>query len=450
MLPVLLSVVLAPANFFQTPPPVKLSAQEDHARLLKELGISSLRPGVDGMNPKAANFANTDEAKANPYPQLPDALTFKDGKPVKNARDWKRRRAEIAEDLDREIYGRTPKHLPKVTWQIQSTDSEAVGDVNVVTKRLIGHVDNSAYPRVNVDIRMTLSTPANAKGPVPVILEFGFPNFGGPRPEGNRPGGLPAPPGPTWQQQVLAKGWGYAIMDPNSVQADNGGGLTQGIIGLLDKGQPRKPDDWGALKAWAWGAGRALDYFETDKAVDAKRVGIEGISRYGKAAVVAMAYEPRFAIAFVGSSGQGGAKIWRRNFGETVENVASSGEYHWMAGNYVKYAGPLTPKDFPVDAHELIALCAPRPVFVGVGSLTVEGIWIDPTGTFMATSLASPVYRLLGAQGLNTTVMPPEGTPLIGGDLAFSQHHGGHTNGPNWPAFIEFAGRYLDHSRTAR
>ncbi|MGV3618880.1 MAG: alpha/beta hydrolase family protein [Fimbriimonas sp.] len=432
MLPVLLATAVAQA-------PVNLTAQEDHKRLLRVLGIAALRPGVDGMNPQSPDFANTDEAKANPHPALPDPLVFRDGKPVRNPRDWRRRRGEILEDLDREVYGRTPKRTPKVRWEVVETLRETNGDTPVVTKRLIGHVDNAAYPEVTVDIRMTLSTPAEAKGPVPVMLEFGFPNFGGPRPGGNRP----APPGPTWQQQLLAKGWGYAVIDPSSVQADNGGGLTKGIIGLVNRGQPRGVEDWGALKAWAWGASRALDYFERDRAVDAKRVGIEGLSRYGKAAIVTMAYEPRFAIAFVGSSGQGGAKIWRRNFGETVENVASSGEYHWMAGNYVKYAGPLSPKDFPVDAHQLVALCAPRPVFVGVGSLKVEGIWIDPMGTFMATSLASPVYRLLGRKGLRTTEMPPEGTPLIDGDLAYSQHGGGHTNGPNWPTFIEFASRYF-------
>lgn len=431
----LLAVVAAQA-------PVALTAEQDHARTMALLGISSLRPGRNGMNPKAADYANVDEAKANPYPEIPDVLTFANGKPVKSARDWTKRRKEIVELLDREIYGRTPKRTPKVTWEVVSTERGTNGDVPIVTKRLVGHVDNAIDTDIHVDIRMTLSTPAEAKGKVPVILEFGF-MFppGAARPGAPRP---PAPQGPTWQQQLLAKGWGYAVMDPTSVQADNGAGLTQGIIGLVNHGQPRKIDDWGALKAWAWGASRALDYFETDSAVDAKRVGIEGISRYGKAALVTMAYEPRFAIAFVGSSGQGGAKIWRRDFGETVENLAASGEYHWMAGNYLKYAGPLTPKDMPVDAHELIALCAPRPVFVGVGSLNVEGIWIDPTGTFMATSLASPVYRLLGAKGLSTGQMPPEGTPLIDGDLAFSQHHGGHTNGPNWPTFIEFASRYLD------
>src|SRR5207244_2915225 len=194
----------------------------------------------------------------------------------------------------------------------------------------------------------------------------------------------------TWQQQALAKGWGYAEFSTSSVQADNGQGLSQGIIGLVNKGQPRKPDDWGALRAWAWGASRALDYFETDKSVDAKRVGIEGHSRYGKAALVAMAYDPRFAIVYVSSSGEGGAKLHRRDWGEIVENVAGSGEYHWMAGNFIKYAGPLNWNDLPVDSHELIALCAPRPVFVSAGTLEKGDGWVDAKGMFLAAAGAGP------------------------------------------------------------
>src|SRR5437588_670187 len=230
---------------------------------------------------------------------------------------WKQRRPEIVEAFDREIYGRVPKETPKVKWEVTATDKQKVGDVPVVTKKLVGHVDNSSYSLITVDIQLTLTTPADAKEPVPVIMEFGF-GRGGPVREGS------------WQQQVLAKGWGYAILSPNSIQADNGAGLTKGIIGLCNKGQPRKLDDWGALRAWAWGASRALDYFETDKSVDARHVGIEGHSRYGKATLVAMAYDPRFAIAFVSSSGEGGAKLHRRDWGEIVENVAGSGEYHWM------------------------------------------------------------------------------------------------------------------------
>jgi hypothetical protein len=233
------------------------------------------------------------------------------------------------------------------------------------------------------------------------------------------------------------------------VQADNGEGLTQGIIGLCNKGQPRKLDDWGALRAWAWGASRALDYFETDKTVDAKQVSIDGHSRYGKAALVAMAYEPRLAIAYISSSGTGGAKIFRRNFGELLENVAGASEFHWMAGNFLKYAGPLTPNDLPVDAHELIALCAPRPVFVGGGAAGGGDGWADARGTFVAELAAGPVYVLLGKKGLGTTEFPPVGTALIDGDLGFRQHPGGHTPAPNWPTYIMFASRYFSAASAA-
>ena len=209
----------------------------------------------------------------------------------------------------------------------------------------------------------------------------------------------------------------------------------------MNKGQYRKPDDWGALRAWAWGASRALDYFETDKNVDPKRVGIEGHSRYGKATAVAMAYDPRFAIAFISSSGEGGVKLHRRNAGELVENVAALSEYHWMAGNFMKYAGPLTWNDMPVDAHELVAMCAPRPVFISGGSRGDE--WVDTRGMFMAGVAAGPVYKLLGKKDLGTTEYPPIGTTFIDGDIGYRQHEGGHTPVPNWPTFIQFASKYF-------
>ena len=240
----------------------------------------------------------------------------------------------------------------------------------------------------------------------------------------------------------MARGWGYAVYYSTSVQPDNGQGLTQGIIGLVNHGRPRKPDEWGALRAWAWGASRALDYFETDHAVDARRVGLEGHSRYGKAALVAMAYDPRFAAVFVSSSGEGGAKLHRRNFGELVENVAAPNEYHWMAGNFLKYAGPLHWNDLPVDSHELIALCAPRPVFISAGATKGDG-WVDAKGMFLAAAGAGPVYRLLGKKDLGTAEFPPIETALIDGDIAFRQHSGGHTPAPNWPTFLDFAARYF-------
>jgi hypothetical protein len=421
------------------PPPAEMTAQQDHQRLMDLLHINTLRPGADPNHPGVENAVNYDESKANPYPKLPDPLVLKNGKKVTTAKMWwNKRRPEIVEDFDREVYGRVPKVTPAVKWEVTSTSNDKVGDVPVVTKKLVGHVDTSSYPAITVDIQLTLTRPASAAGPVPVIMEF---SFGA---AGNRgPGrGMPAATGPSWQEQVLALGWGYAILTPTSVQADNGAGLTRGIIGLCNQGQPRKLDDWGALRAWAWGASRALDYFETDHAVDAKQVGVEGHSRYGKAALVAMAYDQRFAIGYISSSGEGGARLHRRNFGELVENVAGTGEYHWMAGNFIKYASLYTPNELPVDSHELIALCAPRPVFIGAGAMQGDG-WADAKGMFLAAVGAGPVYRLLGKKDLGTSEFPAIETPLIDGDIAFRQHSSGHTPAPNWPVFLTFAGRYL-------
>jgi hypothetical protein len=409
-------------------------SQEDHQLMMKNLGIKELRPGPSG-NPEAPNAANTDESKATPYKSLPDPLLFKDGTTVKTTDQWERRRSDIFEDFNREIYGRVPEKTPAVNWEVVSVKDTVESGYPVNTRQLVGHVDNSEYPAITVDIQMTLTTPQKITAPVPVIIEFGW-NF--PMGVGTR-----QPDGPTWQQQVLEKGWAYAILIPTSIQADNGAGLRQGIIGLMNKGQPRKLDDWGALRAWAWGASRALDYFEADPDIDERRVAIEGLSRYGKAALVALAYEPRISIGFIGSSGAGGAKILRRVFGEQVENLASSGEYHWFAPNFIKYAGPLTAMDLPVDAHELIALCASRPVFISVGSPDVEGQWIDAKGMFLAGVHAGPVYELLGKKGLGITEFPPRETAIIDGEIAFRQHAGGHTTGPNWPVFIKYAERYF-------
>jgi len=419
------------------------ATEADHQHMLDQLHITSLRRGRDGGDPKSPFYANYDESKANPYPDLPDPLITKNGRKVTSpGMWWTVRRPEIVEDFDREIYGRVPAVTPSVNWQIISVTRTNNGDVPVLTKQLVGHVDNSADTNITVDIKLTLTTPANASHPVPVMMQFGF-NFAA---FSRLRTPLPRPTGPTWQQQVLARGWGYAVLTPVTVQADNGAGLTSGIIGLVNRGQPRKVDDWGALRAWAWGASRALDYFETDPDVDAKQVGLEGHSRYGKATLVAMAYEPRLAIAYVSSSGEGGAKLSRRDWGETVENLTGSGEYHWMAGNFIKYGGPLHWNDLPVDAHELIALCAPRPVFISAGSTNGDA-WVDAKGTFLATAAAGPVYELLGKKALGTVDFPPIETALTNGDLAFRQHSGGHTDAPNWPVFLDFASRYIQTGR---
>ena len=444
------------------------TAQEDHQNMMDQLGIRALRPGPSG-NESAPNHANYDEATANPYPDLPDALTLKSGKKVTTADMWwHQRRPEIIEDFEREVFGRIPANVPKVTWEVTKTAEALVAGHRVIGKQLLGHVDNTSDPEIKVDIQMTLVVPADAKGPVPVMMMFGgrtlpevafpapvFPGRGAP-PTGRGPAPPPANSDPSATEQMIADGWGFASINPASIQADNGAGLRKGIIGLVNKGAPRKPDDWGALRAWGWGASRGLDYLETEKAVDAKKVGIEGVSRYGKAALVAMAFDTRFAVVLIGSSGEGGAKLHRRNWGEAVENLTGSGEYHWMAGNFLKYGasdatfGAKTAADLPVDAHELIALCAPRPTFVSYGVPEKgDAKWLDHQGSFMAAVAAQPVFRLLGAQDLgvkedyHAAKMPPVNTGLLEGQLAWRQHDGGHTDAPNWKYFLPWADKML-------
>ncbi|MVM33985.1 acetylxylan esterase [Spirosoma sp. HMF4905] len=487
-------------------PPLKtLTAIQDQANMMQQLGIKKLRPGPSG-NESDPNHANYDESQADPCPQLPDVLTTKNGKKVTTPEQWwKVRRPEIIDDFEREMYGRVPKNVPKVTWITKVTDNEFVGRIPVVAKQLIGQVDNSEYPLINVNINMVLVLPQNVKGPIPVLIMFGF-----------LPPALPAPaqpsladmekintafkemmikqnpelkaifdrypaydpitrlPGPNFfapapnadsspTEQLLAAGWGYCTLETSSIQADNGAGLTRGIIGLVNKGQPRKPDDWGALRAWAWGASRALDYLETEPQVNAKQVGIEGVSRYGKAALVTMAFDQRFGMVLIGSSGKGGVTLQRRVFGEAVENLAGSGGYHWMAGNYLKYAtdessfGRKTGCDLPIDSHELLALCAPRPTFVSYGIPEKgDARWLDQAGSYKATVAAGPVFKLLGVRDLsvnneyNAEKMPPVLTGLLNGELAWRQHNGGHTDAPNFSYFIPWANELLKYNRTPK
>ncbi len=392
-------------------------AERSHQRLLDKMHIKALRPGPDP--------ANYDEAKANPYPKLPDPLTLKDGKPVATPEIWwQQRRAELADGIDDEIYGRLQPTAPVLIWSTPQSGPELVGKVQTTRRYLIGHAGSG---RNAVDARMIINLPAKAHGPVPVILLL--------------TGNAKWRPHSTWREQVLAKGWGTAVLDVTSVQPDDAADLTRGVIGIAAHTRPWEPNVWGVLRAWGWGASRAMDFFESDSAIDSGHVGIAGHSRYGKAALVAMAYDPRFAVAYISSSGAGGAALLRRNFGEPIENLAGAGEYHWFAPNFLKYAGPKTANDLPYDAHELIALAAPRPIFFGAGSNGDD--WTDPRGMFMAAAAAGPVYELLGKKGLGTATMPPAGTALTSGELAFRQHAEGHTMEPNWPAFLAYAARYL-------
>ena len=488
----------------QYPPPVVFTAEQDHQNMMDQLGIKSLRPGPSG-NESAPNHANYDESVATPYPDLPDLLTLKNGKKVTTPDIWwKLRRPEIVEDMEKEVYGRLPKSIPAVKWTVDISEREMVGMMPVIAKKLTGHVDNSSCPSINVNIQMVLVVPANVKGPVPVLMMFGMASLPAPaqpnpddletlnsafrkmisesspeakailekypayspitRATSASPFGMPAATpananaDPPSTQQLIAAGWGYATINPSSIQADNGAGLTRGIIGLANKGQPRKPDDWGSLRAWAWGAARGLDYLETDPAVDAKHVGIEGVSRYGKAALVTLAFEDRFALALVGSSGKGGATLHRRFFGEAVESLTGTGEYHWMAGNYLKYgaaestSGVGNAGQMHVDSHSLIAMCAPRLTFVSYGVPEKgDAKWLDHKGSYMATIAAGAVFKLLNAKDLGvsndykTEVMPPVNTGMLDGELAWRQHDGGHTDAPNMKYFIEWANKKINY-----
>lgn len=487
---------MEPIDSSKYPPPVHFTAQQDHDNMMQQLGIKQLRPGPSG-NPNAPNHANYDESKANPCPQLPDILTTNAGKKVTTPEMWwKVRRPEIVKGLEEEVYGKLPANIPKIHWEVKTIDHEFIfpGFIPVVAKQIIGHVDNSAYPLIHVDIKMMLVVPMNVKGPVPVLMMFGLPSFPAPAqpseddmeklntvfkemmiktdpsvrkifdkypaysPVTRLPGPnffAPAPAGLSPTEQLLQAGWGYCTIDPNSIQADNGAGITRGIIGLVNKGQPRKPDQWGALRAWAWGAARGLDYLETDSLVNAKKVGIEGVSRYGKAALVTLAFESRFAAGLIGSSGKGGATLLRRNYGEAVESL-TGGEYYWMAGNFMKYGvsessfGSKTGCDLPVDSHELIALCAPRLTFISYGIPEKgDAHWLDHAGSYMATVAAGVAFQLLGAKDLGVSndyikeKMPPVNTGLLDGRLAWRQHDQGHTDAPNFKFFIPWAGKLL-------
>jgi hypothetical protein len=459
-----LTVHAAPPGGRELAPPVTFTAEQDHSNMMEQLGIQALRPGASG-DENDPDHANYDELLANPYPTLPDPLRLDDGSQVTSADTWWRRRPQIASALENDVYGHIPKDVPKVTWHVAGRGRGSLGGHPIVYTRLNGHVDNSAYPAINVDIPVTLVLPAAAKGRIPVLIMFWF----GPTPV------PPTHPGtafigrsefsplqrnadgdPPSIVELIAAGWGFAVLDPTIVQADSGAGLTRGIIGLANKGQPRTPDQWGALRAWGWAASRTLDYLDTDPAVDSHHIGIEGVSRYGKAALVTLAFDQRFAMGLIGSSGRGGAALLRRNFGETLENLTGSGEYHWMAGNFLKYAaakavfGPRNPGDLPVDAHDLIALCAPRLVFISYGLPAMgDAKWVDQRGGFMAAVAPTPVYRLLGAEGLEvggtylTAPMPPVNRGLLDGQLAWRQDDGGHTDAPNMKYFIGWADRFI-------
>jgi hypothetical protein len=494
------SLICAAPVMAQAPAELARQTEADHQQMMQQLGITQLRKAPSG-DEKAPDHANYDDALANPYPVYPDPLRLNDGSPVTTAAQWNtKRRAQIVEDFEREVLGRVPANTPAVSFAVKASENERLGSVPVSATLLTGHLDNSSYPAISVDFPVMLIKPINHTGPMPLLVMFalGTPPFPAPvAPSAadvarmnaalrdamirenpaladvlqGHPAWQPIPTPPFFPaprppndpiSQLVADGWAVAQIDPTAVQADNGAGLTRGVIGLVNKGQSRKPDDWGSLRAWAWGASRVLDYVSHDPDIDARHVGIEGVSRYGKAALVTMAFDQRFALVLVGSSGEGGAKPHRRNFGEAVESLTAAGEYHWMAGNFLKYGasaargGAKTAGDLPVDSSELIALCAPRLTFISYGSPSEgDARWLDQQGSYMATVAAGRVFRLLGARDLGVgddyqhAKKPDIGVSMVDGQLAWRQHEGGHTDVPNFKYFIAWADRFMNRPAPA-
>jgi len=371
------------------------------------------------------HVSNYSEDKVPPY-TLPDPLVLSDGQKVTTPDVWlKKRRPEILKFYQTEIYGRIPANAPKVTWEVTETDPKA-RDGAAVLRRVVGRMGEKPNgPKMT----LTVYTPVKAEKPVPVLLSISF-GFGGRPP---RPGAFDP------VAEVLGRGWAYATIGYGDIQPDRADRWTEGVIGLtLKEGQKRPaPDDWGTISAWAWGVSRCIDFFETDKAIDPRRVAITGASRLGKTVLWATAQDERVAAVFSVVPGEMGASLIRRDWGETLDDMAQN--FPWQfAGNFQKWVGKWN--DLPVDQHMLIALCAPRPVYVN-GGRTDQ--WSDPKGEFLALVGAGPVYRLLGAKDLGVTEMPDLDKPVTSGSLAFHYHSSGHTAVPaDWKAFLDFADRH--------
>ena len=414
-----------PETLLTPPPGFRIQRRNNFYRLDEKGGLYRWA--------STGHWSNYDEAEAGDY-TLPDPLVLSSGDRVTDAKAWfEKRRPEIVRLYESEIYGKVPASAPPVTWHVISSENDGA----TLTKEIFGQIadgpDRPAeqpagargrggrggpIPAPSISISLTL--PANAKGPIPVI--FGV--------RGSH------------TQAVLDKGWGYGSVNTRNVQRDSAdlSTLRTGVVGMtLKVGESRLADEWGVLRAWAWGLSRAMDYLETDPHVDATQIALSGHSRGGKMVLLAAAMDERIAMVFPTCSGEMGASVSRRDWGETIDDMAQLFAPHF-AGNFTKYAGRWD--DLPVDAHMLIALVAPRPVFL-TGGTTDQ--WSDPKGQFESAVGAGPVYRLLGKKDLGVTEMPAPDTPLVAGDLAFHEHTGGHTvTETEWDLFLEFADRYFE------
>ena len=398
------------------------------------------------------HISNYDEDKVGTY-VLPDPLVLANGQPVTDATTWfNQRRPEILELYRKFIYGRIPDSAPTAHFAVASIDPETMGGTARI-EHVVGHFGpGNDGPTVH----LVLYLPAHATGPVPVLLHmifFGNPALpGGPAPmfppglapqlaspgrPARRPGSEAGP-----IADILAHGYGYASFRYTEIEPDTKWGAPGRPIGIramaLAPGQTEPaPDEWGTISAWSWGASRVLDYLQGDPAVDGKRVALIGHSRLGKTVIWTGARDPRFAIVYSSCAGELGTSLARRDFGETVDDMAAN--FPWQfAGNIQQF--PAHWNKLPVDTHMVIALNAPHPVFIGGGTTDQ---WSDPRGEFLAEVAAGPVYRLVGKADLGSSDLKVE-APYITGDLGFHYHDGGHTiSASDWKVFLQFTDKYF-------
>lgn len=401
---------------------------------------------------KAGIGVNYTEARVGVY-TLPDPLKMADGSPVTDSRAWfQKRRPEIVKLFEENQYGRMPDRPRDMNFDVFDRDTSAFEGKAIRRQATIYFTRDRSGPRVEV----LLYLPANATGPAPVLLNAGFAanNLVVVDP-GVKTGWsfdpvkkqrVPAVPGKfnfggVDVLSVIDRGFGFATVNYGDIDPDSPAGLPYGVRSLyLKPGQTvPAPDEWGAISAWAWGFSRVLDYLETDKAVDARRVALMGVSRLGKTVLWAAAHDTRFAMVIASCSGEGGAALSRRNYGETIKHLVEPTRYPYQfCANYAKFADRVD--QFPVDAHMLLALIAPRPVLLQTGD---TDRWSDPKGEFLAAVAATPVFRLLGRKGMDSDQIPPAGKPLLN-TLGYLMHAGGHGSTPSdLVQFLNFMELYL-------
>jgi hypothetical protein len=389
---------------------------------------------------------NYDENKVGSY-DLPDPLVLNNGKPVRDAETWmEKRRPEIVRLFEENEYGRSPGRPADMTFDVFDEDTPAFDGKAVRRQVTIRFSKDPKGPKMD----LLIYTPAAARKPVPLLLSIGFSaNLNTVKDDpGVRVGEVwdrdhkkvPANQGRSFGGtnvvRLLDAGFGFATFYYGDVDPDFAEGKPFGVRALY-------ADDWGAISAWAWGISRAIDYLETDKAVDAKRIAITGVSRLGKTVMWAGAHDTRVALVIASCSGEGGAALSRRNYGETIAHLTAPTRYPYQfAANYAKYAEHVD--RFPVDANMLVALIAPRPVLLQTGN---TDYWSDPKGEFLAAVAAAPVYKLLGKQGLATTEMPAAGQPILH-DIGYLMHDGGHGVIPSdWDTYLQFMKMHLQRGQ---